>query len=118
MPEPKYITFEEIRQLFNESNYPALIRTGQLRPEYIRNQPLKDPLQKNEPAGTRSQIIRYRDRNGQWMVVVHQYLRPNGTLGGSGLPDPKRLRIGNTVFIAARDPDEDNTNSQQMGFGI
>jgi hypothetical protein len=33
------------------------------------------------------------------MAIVHQYLRPDGTLGASGLPDPKWLRDGDRILI-------------------
>lgn len=77
-----------------------MMANGQLVPKYLRNNHLKEPKIKGEPFCTRSQTIRYLDAAGQWAVVVHQYLRPDNTIGGSERPDPKRLRIGNTVFIA------------------
>lgn len=33
-----------------------------------------------------------------WVVEVFQYLRPNGVIGTSGKQDPKRIRIGETIF--------------------
>lgn len=82
--------------MFNESQYPDMIARGKLVPEYLRDDHLKEPEKRKypEPHGTRSQIIRYSDSNGQWVVVVHQYLRPDGTLGASGKQDPKRLPSG------------------------
>jgi hypothetical protein len=47
-----------------------------------------------------SQIIHYLDSQGNFLVTVHQYLRQGGSLGASGLPDPKRMRIGNEIWIA------------------
>ena len=86
--------------MFNESQYPDMIACGQLVPEYLRDYQLKAPEKRKypEPYGTRSQTIRYYDSNGQWVVEIHQYLRPDKTLGASGKQDPKRLRFGNTVF--------------------
>ena len=82
-----------------------MIADGTLVPEYLRNNLLKEPDKRKypEPHGTRSQTVRYYDSNGQWVVVVHQYLRPDGTLGASGKQDPKRLRVGNRVVIVARE---------------
>lgn len=74
------------------------IENGTLIPDVVRDTPLSQPQRKGEPPGTRSQFIRYLDRGGQWVVEIHQYLRPDGTLGGSGKRDPKRLRIGNTIY--------------------
>lgn len=44
-----------------------------------------------EPHCTRSQMLSYRDSTGNEVARVHQYLRPDGTIGASGKPDPKRL---------------------------
>jgi len=96
--EVKYISKESICRMFNESQYPSMITEGQLMPKLLRNAHLKKPEEKREPYCTHSQMIRYSDQAGHWVVVVHQYVRPNGTIGGSGRPDPKRLRIVNTVF--------------------
>jgi len=77
-----------------------MIANGQLVPKYLRNDHLQEPQRKGEPYCTRSQMIRYLDSSGQWVLEVFQYLRPDKTIGGGGKPDPKRLRIGNTVFVA------------------
>jgi hypothetical protein len=100
----KYVPANIIQRLFNNSKYPGMIARGQLIPRYLHDGQLKEPEKRKypEPYGTRSQTIRYYDSNRQWVVVVHQYLRPDGTLGASGKQDPKRLRIGNTIFIFER----------------
>lgn len=89
-----------IRTTFNNSQYPEMITSGHLVAQVIKDNPLQNPHLKGEPTGTRSQIIRYVDNAGQWVVVIHQYLRPDGSLGASGKPDPKRLRIAGTIFIS------------------
>ena len=76
-----------------------MIADGLLIPEYLRDNHLKEPEAKDEPYCTRGQMIRYLNGTGQWAVEVFQYLRPDKTIGASGRPDPKRLRIGKTVFI-------------------
>ena len=76
-----------------------MIARGQLVPRYRRDVHLKEPEEFQGPFCTRAQTIRYIDKDGQWAVVLFQYLRPDKTLGASGKPDPKRLRIGKTVFI-------------------
>ena len=97
----KYVPANIIQKEFNNSKYPDMIARGLLVPRYLSDYQLKEPEKRKypEPHGTRSQTIRYYDSNGQWVMVVHQYLRPDGTLGASGKPDPKRLRIGKTIFI-------------------
>jgi hypothetical protein len=46
-----------------------------------------------------SQIIEYFDAEGTRVALVDQYLRPDGTLGGSGRPDPKRVLVGNEEWF-------------------
>jgi hypothetical protein len=44
-------------------------------------------------------MISYRDRNDDEIARVHQYLRPDGSIGASGLPDPKRLFEDRVLYI-------------------
>ena len=96
--EVKYITEDSIREIYNASQYPSLITTGKLTKQYLSNSHLKEPEKRGEPWCTHSQFVRYCDEKGLWVVEVHQYLRPDNSLGASGKPDPKRLRVKNTVF--------------------
>lgn len=89
-----------IRATFNNSQYPKMIASGHLISQVIKDNILQNPNLRGEPPGTRSQVIRYLNLAGQWVVVIHQYLRPDGSLGASGKPDPKRLRIAGTIFIS------------------
>jgi len=77
-----------------------MITQARLRPHYLRNNHLKEPERVNEPLCTWGQTIRYLDDQGQWVVEVSRYFRTGGRIGGSGQPDPKRLRIGNLILIA------------------
>ena len=90
---------ENIREMFNDGQYAAMIASGRLVATLLRHRHLQHPEQKNEPYCTHAQMIRYSTQNGQWVVEVFQYLRPDGSIGASGRPDPKRLRIGRTVFM-------------------
>lgn len=51
-----------------------------------------------EPPDPRSQIVQFYDKAGQRIAVVHWYLRPDGTLGGSGWLDPKMLFEGGMLY--------------------
>lgn len=51
------------------------------------------------PLGTRSQLIYYEDRSGVVLAKAHRYLLPDGSVGGSGLPDPKMVRQEGDVFV-------------------
>ena len=48
-------------------------------------------------------MVAYYDVNGNEIVRVHQYLRTDGSFGGSGRPDPKKLRQGDVLYLI--DPD-------------
>lgn len=100
----KYVSPNNIRDMFNKSQFPGMIEDRKLTPIYLRNAHLKAPQIKHEPYCTHSQMIRYLDQTGQWIVEIHQYLRPDKSIGGGGKPDPKRLRIGNVVFIVDIQP--------------
>ena len=54
----------------------------------------------SEPPGTLSQVLEYYDADGQMLVLVHQYLRPDGTIGASGKPDPKWMRLEDEILFA------------------
>ncbi len=98
------VSLKTIRDIFNKSQYPRQIDNGTLVPEYLRDKHLTDPELVNEPWCTYSQFIRYCDANGRWMVEVHQYFRSkDGSIGGYGKPDPKRIRIATKVLIADKE---------------
>jgi hypothetical protein len=40
------------------------------------------------------------DSDGRMVAEVHRYLRPDGTIGASGVPDPKRISFGGTLYVA------------------
>lgn len=80
-----------MQERFNRGKYWERMKNGEFRPVVLEEgRPQKEVADK-EPLGTVSQMISYRDSNDDEVVRVHQYLRPDGTIGASGLPDPKRL---------------------------
>ncbi|MGD0167012.1 MAG: hypothetical protein ABSC51_06960 [Gaiellaceae bacterium] len=56
------------------------------------------PERSNEPFCTRSQRLLYRDEHGNKIAQAHQYIRPDGTIGASGQPDPKLILYEGTVY--------------------
>ena len=95
-PRKERITAEEMRAMFNrgafwertlEEEFIVTRRKNRL----IRAQPTPtDGTGVGIPDGTRSQIWEYIDRRTRKRVaIVHQYLRPDGMIGGWGRPDPK-----------------------------
>jgi hypothetical protein len=80
-----------IRSIFNQNQYWNRARgpNREFNQKLRRDKPA--PYSSNEPRGTRSQMVMYINSVGQMVALVHQYLRPDGRLGGKGRPDPKIL---------------------------
>ena len=53
---------------------------------------------RNEPYCTLSQMVYYCTPKGRPIALVHQYLHADGSLGASGLPDPKRLYLHDRII--------------------
>ena len=87
-----------LRKLFNAGRYEQLVQAGTLRAQLLRDGHPAAPLA-NEPFCTRSQSIAYLDGDGNEIARVHQYLRPDGSIGLSGRPDPKRLLRDGVLYI-------------------
>lgn len=83
--------------MFADHDFLGRLGRGELTPHLIRER-APNPAPHGMPAGTLSQIIAYR-QGGRQVAIVHQYLKPDGTLGASGLPDPKRLLINGLLYI-------------------
>ena len=79
----------EIRERFNESGLFERVLRGELKTVLEDDRPVRAEL--GLPEGTRSQMVWYLGPDGRKLAIVHQYLLPDGTIGGSGRPDPKRM---------------------------
>src|SRR5262245_4595038 len=101
------VTPQEIRTKFNNSEFASL---EGLSFQMLRDVEIKNPKSWQGPQGTRSQTIRYF-KDKQWVVEVHQYLRPDSTLGASGRPDPKRLRMNGFIYTVPPKPPAANPSS-------
>lgn len=100
IPPMRRVTPEQLRKMFNEGNYYHRSRRG----EFVRHVLESDhaPPLADEPFCTLSQIIAYWDRQGKEIARVHRYIRPDGTMGASGLEEPKRLlHEGILYFVPA-----------------
>jgi hypothetical protein len=97
IPPTIVVSATELRQKFHDHDFLGRVARGELSERLIKDrQP--NPPPPGMPAGTRSQIIAYLEA-GKQVAIVHQYLLPNGELGASGLPDPKRLLIDGILHI-------------------
>lgn len=91
MPAPsKFVPCHVIQKIFNDGNYVEKTKTGELTTEVQRSNHPSPPLS-FEPFCTESQMVRYVNKRGKTVALVHQYLRPDGKIGASGKPDPKFL---------------------------
>ena len=105
---PVRIDVWEMRCRFNRGRYWQRIQTGELTAVYKRNKH-PAPLSSGQPHCTRSQEVYYYDANNREVARVHQYLRPDGSLGGKGKPDPKRLWENGILYaLLTPEPEEGN----------
>lgn len=96
----RYVSRTEIRRIFNNNEYHEKVQSGEFTRELLADRHLRRRRPSGDPFCTRSQKYAYKDGD-KYVATVHQYLRPDGTLGASGLPDPKRLYF-DTYILAIR----------------
>ena len=91
-----------MRRRFNRGRYYERVLSGGLQTRLKDTHPTRTKA--NEPYCTRTQEVFYIDpTTGQEVARVHQYLRTDGTLGASGLPDPKSI-VENAIMYRLRKP--------------
>lgn len=96
--EPK-----ELQKLFNDGQYWEQAKAGELSVK-VREDRHPALMAANEPFCTHSQMLSYFDKDGSEVARVHQYLRPDGTVGASGKPDPKRLLKDGVIYRLQKAP--------------
>jgi len=94
-----------LRQLFNDGEYWQRAQYGDLF-QTVEAEGHPSPPISGEPFCTYSQIVAYRDDHGHQVARVHQYLRPDGSIGLSGRPDPQLLLEDGVLYIAASTGDD------------
>jgi hypothetical protein len=75
-----------LRRIFRQARMLECVKKGEISEKVLAS---RHPAPSFEPFCTRSQILSYHDPSGKKVAIAHQYLRPDGTIGASGLPDPK-----------------------------
>jgi hypothetical protein len=104
-PEFEFISPQELRQRFNDGRYWDRARFGDLW-QRLEQEGHPNPPRSGDPFCTLSQILTYRDDQANQVARVHQYLRPDGSIGGDvGMPDPKELLEDGVVYAALEIPD-------------
>ncbi|SRR6266508_4328032 len=97
--EIRFVDEKTIRRLFNEARYAERAQTGEFTEQVLYEE---EPSHRSRQSrGTRSQRVAWFDTTGGYMATVHQFLRADGSLAASGLPDPKRVRIGSITYVLA-----------------
>jgi hypothetical protein len=94
------VSNRELRRLFEALGYADLVASGALS-ESVTFDSHPTPNKANEPVCTRSQLLAYRDSGDRVVVRIHRYLRPDGTIGASGRPDPKFLLHDSVIYKQA-----------------
>ena len=84
-----------IQQKFNKGQYFERLQKGEFTHTTFK---CKHRSPKTEPKCTHSQMLVYWESKVKPVALVHQYLRPDGKLGGSGKPDPKIIVVGNKAI--------------------
>ena len=91
-----YVDAWTLRQKFNALRYYERYVAGELR-ALVDDEYVPKP-EYGFPPGTKSQRVLYYD--GEIAVaVVHQYILADGSIGASGLPDPKWVLDGDTILM-------------------
>jgi len=105
--EPEWVTPDRIQEIFNQCQYYERVIRGELNKRiwgYDNHLKRRQRQILGEPLCTRSQIVLYYGLSGEPLALVHQYLRRNGELGGSGKPDPKRIFVSGRVIAVSQSP--------------
>jgi len=97
MPSPQIVDEWRLREVFAEEDIISRAEREEIRVFSESRHP--SPAPAAEPFCTQSQILHYYTANlMEKVAIAHQYLRPGGTVGASGKPDPKMVRSGGVVF--------------------
>ena len=85
-----------IQHEFNSRQLYERLQNNELKATILKS---RHRASKDEPKCTSSQVLIYWDSRSNAVAMVHQYLRPDGTIGGSGKPDPKWIVVEDKVMV-------------------
>lgn len=85
--------------MFNAGRYVERAQSGELTEQVVENRHPTSP-KAHLPLCTWSQEVVYLDRNGDEVAKAHRYLLPDGSIGGAGRPDPKKVYRGGILYVA------------------
>ena len=91
----------ELRRVFNEGRFHDRLTAGELI-EVIEREGTPDP-RNGQPPGTVSRTSWYTKPGPglgfEKVALVHYYLLADGSIGGSGRHDPKRLILDGVILL-------------------
>jgi len=93
----KRVTPPEIQRMFNSQCFFERVKSGELR-AILMTDKHPSPPSSGQPLCTHSQTLAYLDANDQEVARVHQYKRPDGKIGATGRPDPKRIFVDGKIY--------------------
>ena len=99
-PEIKRVTSVEMCKRFNEGGYWDKVKSGELTAHLLASN--VSVMLTHETVEITSMMLSYRDQAGNEIARVHQFVRPDGSLAASGLPDPKRLLENGILYRLER----------------
>jgi hypothetical protein len=109
-PQIVRVGTQRIQEIFEEQGFrdPELLeRFGIVVVEACSSEPgpnAPDDL----PIGSLSVELSYRvgDESGEELARAHVFKKPDSSFGASGIPDPKRVLVGDTLYRLDRSLDE------------
>ena len=103
LPE-RFVSPSIIREAFNSGQFWERAQRDEFTLEFERDTHYTRQVARERDFTycTRSQMVRYFDGNGEQIAVVHQIRNPDGSVGASGKPDPKFLRLETEVLKTRR----------------
>jgi hypothetical protein len=100
MAPPIQLTERKLQDLFNREVLPRIEAKELL--EVVESDGPASP-QYGQPPGARSQMVSYREvtggKIGTKVAIAHRYMLPDGSLGGSGKPDPKSVKHDGELHV-------------------
>lgn len=105
MPPGARVEASLLRLLFNASNVLGRVQAGSATETVVKNKevPFDVYRQKGFPPGTRSQFVIY-EQGAEEIARAHRYVYPDGQIGASGRPDPKRIMCCGVILFGYRSP--------------
>ena len=86
-----------MQDLFHERNLWSKIQNKEFREVLLRERHA-NPLKSGQIFCTYSQILSYQDAEQNEVIRAHRYLKPDGKLGASAVPDPIWMFLNGVIY--------------------